>query len=65
MSGIIDRLERKSLIARLSKFGDKRVVNIVLTTAGGQFINNILYVLHERLSEKLQKLSSIPMNKIF
>ena len=34
MTGIIDRLEKKSLVKRMGKAGDRRVVLIVLTDAG-------------------------------
>jgi len=57
-SGIINRLEAKGLIARLPKSGDKRVVNIVLTSNGAKLLNKIPSLLHEQLSEKLQKLDN-------
>ena len=53
-SGIINRLERKGYIARLPKLGDKRVVNIALTSAGDELLNKIPSLLHEQLSKKLQ-----------
>ncbi|MBN2524059.1 MAG: MarR family transcriptional regulator [Bacteroidales bacterium] len=56
VSGIIDRLEKKGYLARLPKTGDKRIVNIALTSAGDKLLNNIPSLLHEQLSEKLQKL---------
>lgn len=65
VSGIIDRLEKKGLIARLPRFGDKRMVNIALTTAGDQLINTIPSILHERLSDKLQKLTSKELSSIY
>ncbi len=54
VSGIIQRLERKGLIARLPKTGDKRVTNVVLTAVGESLINNIPPLLHDRLSKKLE-----------
>ena len=55
-SGIINRLELKGLIARLPKSGDKRVVNLVLTSNGNNLLQKIPSLLHDRLSDKLQKL---------
>ena len=56
VSGIINRLEKKGYLARLPKFGDKRVVNIALTSAGDKLLGLLPSLLHEQLSEKLQKL---------
>jgi DNA-binding MarR family transcriptional regulator len=55
-SGIINRLEAKGMIARLPKSGDKRVVNIALTSNGAKLLDKIPALLHEQLSKKLQKL---------
>lgn len=55
-SGIINRLEAKGMIARLPKSGDKRVVNIALTSYGAKLLDKIPALLHEQLSKKLQKL---------
>jgi DNA-binding MarR family transcriptional regulator len=55
-SGIIDRLEKKGYIARLPKFGDKRVVNIALTSDGDRLLDLLPSLLHEQLSEKLKEL---------
>ena len=57
-SGIINRLENKGLVARLPKTGDKRVVTIALTSKGDKLLNKIPALLHEQLSEKLQKLDA-------
>jgi DNA-binding MarR family transcriptional regulator len=56
-SGIIDRLEHKGFLARLPKQGDKRVVNISLTSKGSNLLDRIPSLLHEQLSLKLQSLS--------
>lgn len=56
VSGIINRLEKKGLVARLPKSGDKRVVNIALTSAGDTLFGSIPSLLHEQLSNKLDKL---------
>ena len=64
VSGIVDRLEKKGLLARLPKAGDKRVVNIALTSAGDKLLNNRPSLLHEQLSEKLQKLDEEKFKKV-
>ena len=56
VSGIIDRLEKKGFLARLPRSGDKRVVNIALTTSGDKLLKNIPSLLHEQLSDRLQQL---------
>lgn len=56
VSGIINRLEKKGLVARLPKSGDKRVVNIALTSAGDELISAMPLLLHEQLSGKLDTL---------
>ncbi len=55
-SGIINRLENKGLIARLPRSGDKRKVNIALTSQGDKVLNRMPFLLHDQLSRKLQHL---------
>jgi len=64
VSGIINRLEKKGYLARLPKSGDKRVVNIVLTSSGDQLLSTIPPLLHEQLSEKLQNLEPAELEKV-
>lgn len=64
VSGIINRLEKKGLLARLPKSGDKRVVNIALTSAGDKLFGTIPSLLHEQLSEKLQNLEQSELDKV-
>jgi DNA-binding MarR family transcriptional regulator len=64
VSGIINRLEKKGLLARLPKSGDKRVVNIALTSAGDKLFGTIPSLLHEQLSERLQKLEQSELDKV-
>ncbi|MGQ8336570.1 MarR family winged helix-turn-helix transcriptional regulator [Sunxiuqinia sp. A32] len=64
VSGIIDRLEKKTLLARLPKSGDKRVVNIVLTSKGADLLDRIPSLLHEQLSKKLQFLNDEKLKQI-
>lgn len=61
ISGIINRLEKRGLIARLPKSGDKRVTTIVLTSAGDKVITDIPPLFDERLSKKL---STLPKEKV-
>jgi DNA-binding MarR family transcriptional regulator len=61
VTGIIDRLEKKGLVARLPKKEDKRTTYIALTSIGAKLLDKIPALLHERLSVKLEKL---PENKI-
>ena len=58
VSGIINRLEKKGYLARLPKLGDKRVVNIALTSSGDKLLLKIPSLLHEQLSDKLKELGS-------
>lgn len=64
ISGIIYRLEKKGLIARLPKSGDKRVVKITLTSQGEELLEKIPSLLHEQLSDNLQHLNKDQMNKL-
>ena len=64
VSGIINRLEKKGYLARLPKSGDKRMVNIALTTTGEKLLSNIPSLLHEQLSNKLNKLGDEKLIKV-
>jgi DNA-binding MarR family transcriptional regulator len=64
VSGIINRLEVKGFLARLPKSGDKRVVNIALTSAGDKLLSTIPPLLHEQLSERLKKLDDVELRKV-
>ena len=64
VSGIINRLEKKGLLARLPKSGDKRVVNIALTSAGDKLLSTMPSLLHEQLSEKLQNLEEPELKRV-
>ena len=57
-SGIINRLELKGLVARLPNSGDKRVVTIALTSKGNKLLHQIPALLHDQLSDKLQRLDT-------
>lgn len=64
VSGIIDRLEKKGYLARLPKLGDKRVVNIILTSSGDKLLDTIPSLLHVQLSEKIKSLSDQEFQKV-
>ena len=63
-SGIINLLGKKGYLARLPKSGDRRVVNIALTTAGYKILHKIPSLLHEQLSEKLKHLEDAELEKV-
>jgi DNA-binding MarR family transcriptional regulator len=64
VSGIINRLEKKGMLARLPKSGDKRVVNIALTSSGDRLLSKIPALLHEQLSNKLYNLSEEKLKRL-
>ncbi len=64
VSGIINRLEKKGLLARLPKSGDKRVVKIALTSAGDKLLSTVPSLLHEQLSDRLQNLDDKELAKV-
>ncbi len=64
VSGIINRLEKKGYLARLPKLGDKRVVNIALTSAGDKLLRTMPSLLHVQLSEKLKRLNADDFRKV-
>ena len=64
VTGIIQRLEKKGLIARLPKTGDKRVTNLILTAVGQKLLEQIPPLLHDRLNIKLQHLDDTEIESI-
>lgn len=61
ITGIINRLEKKGLIARLPKLGDKRVSNIALTADGQRLLEKLPPLLQDKLTEQL---NDLPYDKI-
>jgi DNA-binding MarR family transcriptional regulator len=55
VSGIINRLEKRGYIARLPKRADKRTTHIVMTSKGSDLLKKTPLLLHEKLSNKLEK----------
>jgi DNA-binding MarR family transcriptional regulator len=64
VTGIIDRLEKKGLVARLPKKEDKRTTYIALTSLGAKLLEKIPALLHERLSVKLENLPKEKINEL-
>ncbi|MCB0515091.1 MAG: MarR family transcriptional regulator [Chitinophagales bacterium] len=58
VSGILARLENKTLVVRLPKASDKRVTKLTLTAKGAELLRNIPPTLEEKLSLKIQQLST-------
>ena len=56
ISGILKRLEKKGLVAKLPKDTDKRVTLISLTANGMELIKSAPITFQEKLSKKLQAL---------
>lgn len=57
ISGILNRLEKRGYVARLSNEFDKRSKSITLTASGFKLLEETPNVLHDRLAEKLDRLS--------
>jgi len=56
ISGILRRLEKKGLVAKLPKASDKRVTLISLTANGMELIESAPITFQQKLSKKLQAL---------
>jgi len=56
ISGILRRLERKGLVAKLPNASDKRIILISLTTVGLELLQNAPITFQQKLSKKLQAL---------
>ncbi|MBN2595674.1 MarR family transcriptional regulator [Labilibaculum sp.] len=57
VTGIISRLERKGMLARLPKIGDRRTTLIALTSTGDNLLKSTPDLLQQRLAFKLKKVS--------
>jgi DNA-binding MarR family transcriptional regulator len=64
ISGIVNRLEKKGYVARLSKREDKRVSLIALTARGLKLMEATPQLFHEKLDERLLKLPEAEIQKI-
>jgi DNA-binding MarR family transcriptional regulator len=61
ISGILSRLEKKGLIAKLPKTVDKRVTAIVLTEKGMKLLQTAPITFQQKLTERLK---TLPKDKI-
>jgi len=57
VTGIVHRLEKKKLVAKLPSAEDKRQTMIAITTQGAELLEKVPDPLHERLKIKLKELS--------
>lgn len=64
VTGIINRLEKRGYVARISNEHDRRSKSIVLTASGLKLLDSTPNVLHERLAKKLKTLSLDDQNMI-
>lgn len=64
ITGIINRLEKKGLIARLPKLGDKRVSNIALTADGQRLLEKLPPLLQDKLTAQLNELPYEKVSRI-
>ena len=64
VTGIISRLEKKGLVARLPKQQDRRIGLIVITAQGANLLENIPEPLHEQLTTKLKQLPPEKLQKL-
>lgn len=56
VTGIVGRLEKKNLVARLPKAGDRRKTVVTLTASGMQLLKKSPELLHQQLSARLSSL---------
>ncbi len=64
VTGIVGRLEKKGLLARLPRSGDKRVTHISLTSSGDELLEETPDLLQQRLNNKLKRLSASEIERI-
>ncbi|WP_296312811.1 MarR family winged helix-turn-helix transcriptional regulator [Winogradskyella sp. UBA3174] len=58
VSGIISRLEGKTLVAKSQKPNDKRAIYVILTAKGADLLYKYPPTLQEKLSKRLEKLTA-------
>ncbi len=64
VTGIINRLEQKGLVARLPRQQDRRVGYITITAKGAQLLKETPEPLHEKLTMKINKLSAEQLQEL-
>ncbi len=60
VTGIINRLETKGLVARLPNNKDKRITFLALTSKGLKLLDDVPDILHDQLNRRIDQL---PVNK--
>lgn len=55
--GIIDRLEEKGFVTRTRDIKDRRIIFIMVTEKGREFVVSSPYLLHNQLNDNLKQLS--------
>ncbi len=58
ITGIVNRLQKRGYVVRLPKSGDKRVTYLTLTASGIKLLESTPNILHDRLAQKLQALTT-------
>ncbi len=64
VTGIINRLERKGLVAKLPRRDDRRVSYVTITAKGADILNNPTDLIHERISKKLRRLTPAQLDEL-
>jgi len=64
VTGIISRLEKKNLVARLPKSGDLRITYISLTGVGFKLLDKSPDLMHRQLAKKLPALPEKTLSEI-
>lgn len=64
VTGIINRLEKKGMLKRLPKSGDKRVTYIGITANGSEVVKQAPDILHDQLASKIKALPEVTQIKI-
>ena len=64
MVGVVDRLEKKGLVVRIRGQKDRRLVNIVITDEGRQYLDKSPKLLQDKLIESLSSYSDSNKTKI-
>lgn len=64
VTGIINRLEKKGLIAKLPSSDDKRATPVVLTAKGLTLLKSTPEPLHEQITRNLQHLSESKLEQL-
>ncbi|MTI20319.1 MarR family transcriptional regulator [Fulvivirga sp. RKSG066] len=64
LTGIITRLVKKGWVAKIPNQKDRRVTYITLTAEGMKLLKNAPQLMHQRLSQKLEKLSQEKLEEL-